>query len=99
MLAMPELSLLHKNLLFLETADPDLAEIVRANADTLTRCVLDPDGLAIDIDLGTSRLYGRSAEDFAAEQVASWSKAPTRVVFNPPAPAELSDECTRTLSR
>lgn len=95
---MSGLSLYQKNLLFLETTLPALAQLARETDDTLTRPVLDAAGCAVDIDLGQGRLYNRPAAEFAAEQVASWRRSPDRVVVISPAPDSLEDECTRALS-
>lgn len=86
-----------KNVVFLETALPALAALARETTDTLTSPVLDEDGLAVDIDLGSGRLYNQPAKAFAQEQVASWLARPDRVVVNRPEPGTLQDEATRTV--
>lgn len=91
-------SLYQKNLLYLETALPALAQLARETRDTLTRPVYDAAGRAVDIDLGQGCLYNRPAAEFAAEQVSSWSRSPDRVVVNRPEPDSLEDAGTRALS-
>jgi hypothetical protein len=96
---MTGLSLFQKNLLFLETAFPDLGALARRiSGDMLTRAVVDETGLAVDIDLGAGRLYNRPAVEFAREQVLSWVKQPNRVVVNCPDPETFVDPSTRILS-
>ena len=79
-------SLFQKNLLYLDTAMPAVAKLVRATTDTITRPVAEGDGPATDIDLGGGRLYNRPAAEFAREQVNSWLARPDRVVVNRPDP-------------
>lgn len=90
--------LYQKNLVFLQTAIPSLADLARKTTDTLTKAVIDPTGIAVDIDLGGGRLYNRPALEFAQEQVASWLRQPNRVVNYRPEPQSLEDEATKTLS-
>jgi len=90
-------SLFQKNLLYLDTAMPAVAKLVRATTDTITRPVAEGDGPATDIDLGGGRLYNRPAAEFAREQVNSWLARPDRVVVNRPDPNGLVDICTKSL--
>lgn len=90
-------SLFQKNLLYLDTAMPDVAKLVRATTDTITRPVAEGEGPALDIDLGSGRLYNRPATAFAHEQVGAWLARPDRVVVNRPEPEGLVDVCTQSL--
>ncbi|MBT4907270.1 MAG: DUF115 domain-containing protein [Rhodospirillaceae bacterium] len=95
---MTELSLFQKNLVFLDTALPGVASLVRRSTDTITQPVLDETGLAVDIDIGAGRLYNTDAGEFARLQVESWRNSPMRVVVSRPEPESLSDQCTKALS-
>lgn len=86
-----------KNLVFLETAFPALAGLARETTDTLTSPVLDGDGIAVDIDLGSGRPYNQPARAFAQQQVASWLERSNRVVVNRPEPGTLQDAATRAV--
>jgi len=97
-MSMTELSLFQKNLLFLDTALPGVASLVRRSTDTITQPVLDEAGLAVDIDIGGGRLYNMDAGEFAHLQVDSWRKSPMRVVVGRPEPDSLSDRCTKAMS-
>ncbi len=95
---MAEPNLHQKNLLFFTTAYPPVAAVVLDPETELTRPILDENGFATDIDVGEGRLYNRPAADFAAEQVASYLAQPRRIVVEPPNPADLHDDCTRTMA-
>jgi hypothetical protein len=96
---MTELSLFQKNLVFLDTAQPGVASLVRRSTDTLTQPVIDESGRAVDIDIGGGRLYNMDADEFARQQVAAWVAAPMRVVVNCPEPETLEDPSTKALSQ
>ena len=97
-MSMTELSLFQKNLVFLDTALPGVASLVRRSTDTITQPVLDDTGLAVDIDIGGARLYNTDAGEFARLQVESWRDSPMRVVVGRPDPESLSDQCTKALA-
>ena len=65
----------NRNLEFLVTRFPDLAQILRTPATAAPVC---EDGDVIDIDLGQSRLYGANGRTLAADQVAGYMEKPLR---------------------
>jgi len=97
-MSMTELSLFQENLIFLDTALPGVASLVRRSTDTITQPVLDDTGLAVDIDIGGTRLYNADAGEFARMQVEAWRTSPMRVVVSCPEPDALSDPSTKNLS-
>lgn len=91
-------SLRLKNLQFLAGLNPALAARLQATTAPLTRPVL-VEGRVVDIDIGDGRLYGRPADAFAAEQVASFLAAPTRLLATAPDADTLMDPCSIDLVR
>ncbi|MEK9660718.1 MAG: 6-hydroxymethylpterin diphosphokinase MptE-like protein, partial [Alphaproteobacteria bacterium] len=79
-----------ENLQIVAAIDPALAARLRDRQPMLTRPVVEA-GCTIDIDLGESRLYGRSAADFAAAQVEAFLAAPTRLAAARPDAGKLMD--------
>ncbi|MGB0571250.1 MAG: hypothetical protein ACPGQM_04140 [Alphaproteobacteria bacterium] len=95
---MTEPSLFQKNLVFLDTALPGVASLVRRSNDTITQPVRDEAGMAVDIDIGGGRLYNTDAGEFARLKVESWRKSPMRVVVGRPEPDSLSDQSTKAMA-
>lgn len=100
---MPESQPMHgllreENRHVLSALAPALAARLRDRQDTLTRAITI-DGRVVDIDLGESRLYGRPADAFAAEQVDTFLARPDRLLVNRPDADKLMDPFSAELVR
>ena len=95
---MTETSTFQKNLVFLDTALPGVASLVRRSTDMITMTVPGEDGRATNIDIRSGRLYNQDAGAFAAAQVAAWQNALMGVVAGRPEPKDLHDPGTKSLS-
>lgn len=80
--------LFHGNLRYFEKNHPGIAHYVSNVRDPLSKIVWE-DGRAVDIDLGSGRLYKKPASEFAREQLDAYFAHPERVVLNQPEGANM----------
>ena len=69
--------LLEKNLAYFNEAFPSVANTVKKHSNPYSKIVFE-DGQAIDIDLGTSRLYKTPVTQFVHAQIKNFMEKPEK---------------------
>ena len=76
------------NLTFFETSYPEVAKTLRAIRNPLSRLVWE-DGEAVDIDLGSGRMYKQPVRSLTRQQIDRYFANPERIILNAPEGATL----------
>ena len=80
---MVEGQLYESNLACFKEHFPEMARVLAKPVPNLATLVME-DGKAIDLELGSGRLYKMPAEEFARQQLDTYFANPERVVLNHP---------------
>jgi hypothetical protein len=79
------------NLRYFDRYLPGVSTFIRAAGEPISKIVWEGDR-AVDIDLGSGRLYKKPVQDFVREQLDAYFKDPERVILNHPEGVNIKSE-------